>query len=373
MQPKTGLLLINLGTPSAPTPEAVRPYLREFLSDPRVINLPAPLRWFLVNVIIAPFRAKKSAEAYQSIWTDRGSPLLVISQDLAEKVKARLDERSAALGTPPVAVELAMRYGEPSIPGALEKLKRAGAERVVVFPLYPQYSSACTGSSIERVVEIAKAEWAVPSLCFVPPFYEHPAFLDAAAAAGREALEAFSPDHILFSYHGLPEEHVTMCDATGEHCLRRDDCCDSISEVNAFCYRAQCVATTRGIAARIGVEGERCSFSFQSRLGRQEWVKPYTDQVVHDLAKKGVKRLAVFTPAFVADCLETLEEIGMRAREDFQAAGGEDLLLVPCVNAHDAWVDGVIRLAAETSGWLPSSERGGETQRVTRPASTVTA
>lgn len=371
MASKTGLLLINLGTPSAPTTEAVRPYLREFLSDPRVINVPAPLRWFLVNVIIAPFRAPKSAHAYQSIWTERGSPLLVASQDLAEKVKARLDEISAAAGTEPVVVELAMRYGEPSIRGALEKLKRQGTERVVVFPLYPQYSSATSGSSMERVIEIARDEWAMPSLCFVPPFYEHPAFLDAAAAAGQPVLDELEPDHVLFSFHGLPEDHITMCDQTGQHCLKKDDCCDAISDVNAFCYRAQCVATTRGIASRLGLDKEQHSLSFQSRLGQQEWVKPYTDDVVRELARRGKKRLAVFCPAFVADCLETLEEIGMRARDDFVAAGGEELRLVPCVNDHPAWVEAVVRLSQECSGWLPSTT--AETQRVTQPLSALPA
>lgn len=350
---KTGLLLINLGTPSAPTPEAVRSYLREFLSDPRVISIPGPLRWLLVNLVIAPFRAPKSAEAYRSIWTDRGSPLLVHSQDLAEKMRARLDALSEERGAPKVHVELAMRYGTPGIPGALEKMRRQGVGRIVVFPLYPHYASSTTGSSAERVLEVAKAEWAMPALAFVPAFYDHPRFLDAVVEAGREAHEAFAPDHVLFSYHGLPEEHVTMCDPTGQHCLKSDACCDAVVEADAFCYRAQCVATTRGLVERLGLGEDDWSFSFQSRLGRQPWLKPYTDDVLVEIAGRGKKRLAVYCPAFVADCLETLEEIGIRARADFRAAGGEDLKLMPCLNAHDAWVEAALDIAATSCGWLP--------------------
>lgn len=348
--PVTGLLLLNLGTPEAPTAAAVRPYLREFLSDPRVINIPGPLRWFLVNCIIVPFRSPKSAHAYQSIWTPEGSPLLTATQKLAAKVRARLSD--APSSSPAVQVQVAMRYGTPSIPQALEALKKAGAERIVVFPLYPQYSSATSASSMERVVEVAKQEWNMPTLSFVPPFYDHPAFIDAVYAAGIDAYRSFQPDHVLFSYHGLPENHLEQCDETGTHCLRKIDCCEQITAVNSFCYRAHCMATTRALVQRFDLVDGRHSTSFQSRLGRQEWVKPYTEETLHRLAKQGVKRLAVLCPAFVADCLETLEEIGMRAKEDFVAAGGEDLALIPCVNDHDVWVDGVIRLVAENTGWL---------------------
>lgn len=349
---KTGLLLLNLGTPNAPTADAVRPYLREFLMDPRVINIPGPLRWLLVNGIIAPFRAPKSAHAYQSVWTERGSPLLCASEDLTAAVRARFADVAAQSGSEPVMVELGMRYGQPSLPSVLERMKQAGVERLVVFPLYPQYSSATTGSSMERVVEITKEAWAMPALSFVPPFYDHPAFLDAVVAAGAEAFAASAADHVLFSYHGLPESHITACDNSGAHCLKQENCCDQISAVNAFCYRAQCVATTRGVAARLSLAESQYSISFQSRLGRQEWVKPYTETVLQDLARRGVKRLAVFCPAFVADCLETLEEIGMRGQEDFVAAGGEALTLIPCVNAHTTFVDAVVHLAQASSAWL---------------------
>ena len=348
--PVTGLILMNLGTPDAPTAAAVRPYLREFLSDPRVINIPGPLRWFLVNCIIVPFRSPKSAHAYQTVWTPEGSPLLTATQKLGDKVRARLEASNPA--NEKVHVEIAMRYGTPSIPQALEKLKQAGADRIVVFPLYPQYSSATSASSMERVVEVARQEWNMPSLSFVAPFYDHPAFIDAVYAAGIESYRAFAPDHVLFSYHGLPENHLEQCDNTGSHCLKKSDCCEQISEVNAFCYRAHCIATTRALVQRFQLAEGHYSTSFQSRLGRQEWVKPYTEETLGKLAERGVKRLAVLCPAFVADCLETLEEIGIRAKEDFIAAGGEDLALIPCANDHDVWVDGVIQLVAENTGWI---------------------
>jgi ferrochelatase len=351
--PATALLLLNLGTPEAPDTASVRPYLREFLMDGRVISIPGAARWMLVNGIIAPFRAPKSAHAYQRIWTDDGSPLLAYSQQLTEAVRARLDADADAAGVRKVQVELAMRYGEPSVKGALERFAAAGTERIVVFPLYPQYASATSGSSIEKVMDELREQWALPSVSFVPAFFEHPAFLDAAVAAGEETLEEMKPDHVLFSFHGLPEDHLTRTDPTGRHCLKSDGCCDVVTDSNRFCYRAQCVATARGLAERLGLADEGWSLSFQSRLGKQEWIKPYTDATVEELAKAGKKRLAVFCPAFVADCLETLEEIGMEAKESFTAAGGEDLALVPCVNAHPTWVNGVLTLAREASGWLP--------------------
>jgi ferrochelatase len=340
---RPGLLLVNLGTPKAPTAAEVRPYLREFLTDGRVIDIPTPFRWALVNGVIAPFRAPKSAEAYEAIWSNEGSPLLVISESLAAKVQAQL---------PGVEVALAMRYGEPSIPAQLERMRAAGVDHLVVFPLYPQYSSAANGSTLERVMEIVAEWWAVPTLSFVPPFYDDPAFLDAAIAAGKPTHDAFAPDHVLFSFHGLPERHVEKCDPTGAYCNKQDGCCDKIVDANRFCYRAQCFATARGLAARLGIAEDGYTIAFQSRLGKDPWVKPYTDEVVPELAKKGVKKLAVYCPAFVADCLETLEEIGIRAKEDFLAAGGEDLALIPCANDHPRWVDGVVSLAQKSCGWL---------------------
>lgn len=337
---KTGLLLINLGTPEAPTPGAVRPYLRQFLSDPRVLDINAVGRFLLLNLFILPFRPKKSAEAYAKVWTPQGSPLLVESEALTQKVSERTQgEFEVALG---------MRYGEPSIEGALRRLWSSGVTRVVVLPLYPQYSSASTGSSIEEVLRVAAAEWNTSSITTAGEFYAHPAFIRAFAEVGRPELERFRPDHILFSYHGLPERHMRKSDLSGgAHCLASSSCCDRIVEANKRCYRAQCYATTRALAAALSLRPEEHSVSFQSRLGRDPWIKPYTDLHLVDLAKRGVKRLAVFCPAFVADCLETLEEVRLRAKETFVEAGGDDLHLVPSLNAHPAWVDAVITLARE--------------------------
>lgn len=343
---RTGLLLINLGTPDSPQPQDVRRYLDEFLSDPRVLDVPAWRRWLVLHLFILPFRPKASGEAYAKIWTERGSPLLFHSQDLAQKVQQRLGVD--------VLVDLAMRYGRPSIPEALARFRSAGIDRIVVFPLYPQYSSAATGSSIEKVFRHAAAEWNTPYLHVVPPFYDHPLFLDACARVARPALDETNPERVIFSFHGLPERHCTKSDESGEHCLTRPDCCDRLGEANRNCYRAQCFATARGLADRLRVPVEKRIICFQSRLGRTPWIRPYTDEVVVRLAREGVKRAVILSPAFVADCLETIEELGMRAVQSFRENGGEVLTLVPAVNASDGWADAVVALSREASAWLPS-------------------
>ena len=341
---RTGLLLINLGTPDSPRPADVRRYLREFLSDPRVLDMPTWQRKLLLELIILPFRPRKSGEAYEKIWTERGSPLLFHSQDLVAKVQKRLGDR--------VVVDLAMRYGRPSIEGTLARFKQAAVDRIVVFPLYPQYSSAATGSSIEKVFTCASRLWTTPYLQVVPPFYDHPAFIDACARAARPVLAQGKPERVLFSFHGLPERQCTKCDDTGMHCLKRPDCCDRIVEANRNCYRAQCYATARSLADALGVPTEARIVCFQSRLGRTPWIRPYTDEVIAELAASGVREIAVTSAAFVADCLETLEELGIRGAESFRAAGGTTLRLIPAVNADDAWADAVVQLAKETSAWL---------------------
>ncbi len=338
---KFGLLLVNLGTPAAPDAGAVRRYLREFLSDPRVIDIAAPLRWLLVNLVIAPFRAPKSAHAYAKVWTDRGSPLLFHGQDLLAKVRARIGDAAQ--------VELAMRYGEPSLASGLERLRDGGCDRVALFPLYPHYASSSTGSTVEAAFALAGPLWNTPALQVVPAFYDHPAFLDAFGAVGRPVLEAARAERVLFSFHGLPERQVKKSGAPG-HCLAAATCCDAISAQNRMCYRAQCFATARGLAARLGLAAGTWEVTFQSRLGRTPWITPYTDVRVEELAAAGTKRLAVLCPAFVADCLETLEEVGMRLRDDFRARGGEELTLVPSLNSNDAWADGVVAIAAESTG-----------------------
>ena len=338
----TGLLLCNLGTPDAPTAPAVRRYLREFLSDPRVIDINPIGRWLLLNLIILPLRPRKSAEAYQKIWTERGSPLLGHGEDLVKAVRERLGAGWA--------VELGMRYGRPTIAGALAKLRAAGASRVVVFPLYPQYAASTTGSTVAEVCRVAGAGWVTPTLTFVDAFHDHPEFIAAFAASGRPILEATRPDHVLMSFHGLPERHLHKTDASGRHCLASASCCDAIGEANRNCYRAQCFATARALASRLALAEGAWSVSFQSRLGRAQWIHPYTDAVIAQLAAQGKKRLMVFCPAFVADCLETLEEIGIRAQAQFLAAGGEALTLVPSLNASSVWADAVIRIVRDLVG-----------------------
>jgi protoporphyrin/coproporphyrin ferrochelatase len=340
---RLGVLLVNLGTPESPAPVDVRRYLREFLSDPRVLDVPAWQRALVLNLIILPFRPRKSGEAYAKIWTDRGSPLLFHSRDLADRVASRLGEAAR--------VEVAMRYGRPSIGEALRRFRGAGIDRIVVFPLYPQYSSAATGSSVEKVILEASREWNTPFLQFVPPFYDHPVYIDACAAAARPVIDEAHPEVVIFSFHGLPERHCRKSDESGSHCFARPDCCDRIVEANRNCYRAQCFSTAKALADRLGVPEERRSICFQSRLGRTPWIRPYTDEVIVDLARRGVKRAAILSPAFVADCLETLEELGIRAVESFRAAGGEALHVVPAVNSDPAWADGVVTLLREATAW----------------------
>ncbi len=335
-----GLLLLNLGTPEAPTASAVRTYLAQFLSDPRVLDINAVGRWLLLHGVILRTRPAKSAHAYQQIWDPaRGSPLLFHSQDLVAAVGARLgaDWR----------VVLGMRYGNPSIASALAELR--ACDRIVVLPLFPQYASSSTGSALEEIFRVAAAGPDVPTLAIVPEFYDDPDFIEAFAAVGRPVLDALGADHVLFSFHGLPERHMTAIDRSGSHCLRSDGCCDAITDANRRCYRAQSYATARALVRALALPDGGHSVSFQSRLGRTPWIKPYTDVVLPELAARGVKRLAVFCPAFVADCLETLEEIGMRARDQWKAAGGEELVLVPSLNATGPWADAVVALATRAT------------------------
>jgi len=337
-----GVLLINLGTPDSTAVSDVRRYLREFLSDPRVVDINPVGRWMLLNFVILPFRPRKSAEAYRAIWTDEGSPLLVYEQALAERVQH-------ALG-PSFHVELAMRYGNPSIPDAVDRLMAMDPERIIVVPLFPQYSSAATGSAIDRALEVIGKQWNVPPVETIPAFYDDPGFIDSFAQVARPLLRDFQADHVVFSYHGVPERQVTKSDPTGAHCLASPDCCKVDVPANRYCYRAHCVRTSDRLIEALDLDPEKTSTTFQSRLGRTPWIKPYTDEALTEMARAGVKRVAVLCPAFVADCLETLEEIGIRAKEDWQAEGGEDLLMVPSLNAHPRWVRTIADWVLERAG-----------------------
>jgi ferrochelatase len=340
---RTGVLLVNLGTPDAPTTRDVRRYLREFLSDPRVVDIPAIPRWLLVNLVIAPFRPRTSAAAYRKIWGPDGSPLLVHGRALCEAVAKALGDA--------FVVELGMRYGSPSIPSALERLVSADVDHVVALPLFPQWADSSAGSAVARLEDAADALAHAPPLETLPAFYDDPGFVQSFVEVARPVLAETRPDHVLFSYHGLPERQIRAADPTGGHCLASETCCDAPPprDVLARCYRAQCFATTRSLASGLALAPEAHSTAFQSRLGRTPWIRPYTDLVLPELAARGVRRLAVLCPSFVADCLETLEEIGIRAREQWEQLGGEALTLVPSLNAHPRWVEAVAAMVRRAS------------------------
>ncbi len=329
--PKTGVLLVNTGSPDAPEVSETRRYLRQFLSDPRVIDIAPLKRWLLLNFVILPRRPKQSAAAYRSIWTDRGSPLIVHSEDFRDGLRAALPDR---------LIEIGMAYGRPSVPEALDTLLGQGADRVVVAPMFPQYASATVGSALELTYKTAASKRNVTALSAVAPFYDAPEFLDAWAAVARPQLDAFVANHVLFSYHGLPERQIFKCDPTGKHCLKHEDCCERYREANPNCYRAHCFATTRGIVERLGLAEDSYTIAFQSKLGRDHWLGPAADKTIVRLAESGVKRLAVLSPAFVADCIETMEELGVRGRESFLENGGEAFESVSSLNSDPAWVSG---------------------------------
>ena len=328
-----GVLLINLGTPDAPRTPEVKKYLRQFLSDPRVIDIHPIARSLLLNLIILPFRSPKSAEAYRKIWMKEGSPLLFHTQNLGQKVSQRLGKD--------YAVEVGMRYQSPSIASAVEKLMQKGVSEIRVLPLFPQYATSSTASALEEVFRVLSQQWNIPPITTLPPFYDHPGFIKSFAETGKPVLEKLKPDHVLFSFHGLPERHIKKCDPVGNHCLKFDECCDRKVFQNQFCYRTQCFQTAKALTKELGIPLDLCSVSFQSRLGRTPWIKPYTDQILIELAKNGRKRIAVFCPSFVADCLETLEEIGIRGKDSALAHGAEILELVPSLNANSLWVETV--------------------------------
>lgn len=322
---KKGLLIINLGTPDDPNSAAVRKYLGEFLCDKRVIDLPVVLRYLLVYGLILPLRPKQTAKAYQAIWTKEGSPLLIHSRNLQQKLQASLGENWK--------IALGMRYGKPSIASGLEQL--SDCEQLTILPLYPQYSSAATGSSIEKIFQLLATQSAIPSLTVIRDFYRQPGFIEAQAALIRPYLDQH--DFLLFSYHGLPERQLKRIGCV-EICTKA---CPAINSINQACYRAQCQATTTALANKLDLVEERYMMSFQSRLGKTPWIKPYTDELLVQLAAKGIKKLAITCPSFVADCLETLEEIGIRAQKQWLSLGGEQLTLIPCVNDSELWVEGI--------------------------------
>ena len=328
---KTGLLLLNLGTPRSADPADVRKYLKQFLNDPYVIDIPSVFRRLLVDGIILNTRPKKSAGAYAKIWTERGSPLLFHTEDLTRKVRSRLSDRPS-----PPSVKMAMRYGDPSISSALEEFKKEGVEELVFLPLYPQYSYAATESSL---VEFEKWKNEIlPNVRVrrVEDFFHEPGFVRAVAKRIAPVWKESMPDRLLLTYHGVPERQLAKVKEAPRVCCA-PGCCDQWNSQNLKCYRAQSFETSRLLARELGIEDRQVLTSFQSRLGRTKWIEPYTDFILKDLPAQGVRRLVVASPSFTADCLETLEEIQMQYRELFLSSGGESFEYVPCVNSEDSF------------------------------------
>ncbi len=333
---KKGILLINLGSPDSTSVSDVRKYLREFLMDKRVLDTPWLIRWCVVNFAILPKRPIQSAEAYQQIWTPEGSPLVVTSRHVQRKLQQSLGDT--------FVVELAMRYQNPSIPSAITQLRSAGVTEVLVIPLFPHFAMSSFETAAVRAREVAARLAPEMSLKIVEPYYQDPDTI-AALVASAEPFLRESYDHLLFSFHGLPERHLRKADPMDRHCLVQPDCCTTPCEAHQTCYRAQCFATVRAFVQESGVPAEKFSVAFQSRLGRDPWLKPYTDFELTRLAKSGVKKLLVICPAFVSDCLETLEEIAIRGRKTFLEAGGTDFALIPCMNDHPRWLDALEKMA----------------------------
>jgi protoporphyrin/coproporphyrin ferrochelatase len=336
---KPAVLLVNLGSPDSPSVPDVRRYLRQFLMDGRVIDAPWPIRFGIVYGCILPFRPKQSAHAYRSIWSTEGSPLIAMSRRVQERLQARVN----------IPVELAMRYQNPSIESAIKSLANRGVNELLVIPLFPHYAMSSYETAVERVKRAALQQAPQIRLEIVPPYYDQPDYIAALVASAKVYLEG-AYDHLLFSFHGLPERHLRKTDPTGCHCLKTPNCCEVESLAHLTCYRAQCFRTVHAFVRAAGVPNWKFSIAFQSRLGRDPWLQPYTDREIVRLAREGRKRLLVLCPAFVSDCLETLEEIGQRGRETFLAAGGQELTLVPCLNDSLAWIEALENMITQRVG-----------------------
>lgn len=324
---RTGVLLVNLGTPNSPSTADVRTYLSEFLNDPRVIDIPMILRKLLVNLIIVPFRSPKSAKIYQKLWTKDGSPLLIHGNAVKEKLQQSLSNE--------YEVFLAMRYQNPSLDTVLAVMQKRNFDKVIVLPLFPQYASSSTGSALEKVMQIISKWYVIPELKFISQYYNAPGYIQAFAERGKQ-YNLVDYDHILFSYHGLPVRQVDK--VYGDSPCSEHHCEDHIDDDNKFCYKATCYETTRLIAQQLNLTTAQYSVAFQSRLDKK-WLEPFSDKVVIQKAKEGAKKMLVFSPAFVADCLETTIEIGEEYNELFKEHGGEKVQLVESLNAHPIWIN----------------------------------
>jgi len=334
---KKGVLLVNLGTPDQPDTPNVRKYLREFLMDGRVIDIPFVQRWMLINFIIAPFRAPKSAAEYQKLWDERGSPLKYYGEDVRDLLQKEL--------TGDYVVALAMRYQNPSIASGLDELKKAHVSEIIVVPLFPQYASASTGSVADKVMELVRKWQIIPNIRFINQFADDPMFIEVIAQRAKKWMEQYDYDHYLFSYHGLPERQI-LKGSVGSQC-QLGKCCNSYHDKNRYCYRAQCFLTSRLIAESLGIPEDKYTVAFQSRLGKTPWIQPYTDEKLVEFAEKGHKKVLAFSPAFVSDCLETTVEVGETYHEQFLEAGGERWDLVESLNDHPLWIECLKNLVLE--------------------------
>lgn len=337
---RKGILLMNLGSPDSTKVKDVRRYLNEFLMDERVIDMPFLSRFLLVKGIITPFRAPKSAEAYRTIWQKEGSPLIILTKQLQEALQQQVD----------LPIEIAMRYGNPTVKHAFDALlkKEPQLEEIIAVPLYPHYAMSSYETAVESAKEIHAKNKYPFKLKFIKPYYNEPNYIEALAENMKPYLQK-EYDHILFSYHGIPERHLIKADPTGSHCLKSENCCTTPSAAHATCYRHQCYTTTQLVTDKLGIPKDKYSISFQSRLGRDPWLKPYTDFRLTDMPKEGIKKLLILCPAFVSDCLETLEEIEERGKETFMEAGGESYKMIPCLNVHPLWVKTI-------AGWVAEDE-----------------
>jgi protoporphyrin/coproporphyrin ferrochelatase len=326
---KQAVLLVNLGSPCSTDSPDVRAYLKEFLSDRRVFDAPSPIREYVLFGKILPFRPKKTSAAYQRIWTPEGAPLMVISRKVQALLQAQVD----------VPVALAMRYQNPSIRSVLQKLAEQGVEELFLIPLYPHYAMSSYETVVVKVREDLAEIAPRMQLDVLPPFYAEPDYIDALVESAEPYLEK-GYDHIVFSFHGVPERHLRKGDPSKAHCTRVPDCCRSCSPVHEVCYRAQCIRTVDEFVKKANIPPEKHTITFQSRLGKEPWLEPYTDEELERLGQSGdVKKLLIICPAFVSDCLETLEEIAMEGKHAFLEAGGEEFTHIPCMNDHPAWIE----------------------------------
>ncbi|MEM8867717.1 MAG: ferrochelatase [Verrucomicrobiota bacterium] len=349
---KQGVILLNLGSPDSTEVSDVRRYLREFLMDERVLDAPFPIRWFVVNCLILPTRPRESAEAYESIWQDEGSPLIITSKIQQAALAEKVD----------VPVELGMRYGNPTTESVLLSLIEQGVDDLFIIPMYPHYAMSSYETAVVSVMSSIREHKPDMKTTLLPPFYQDPEYIGALIERAKPSIESGEFDKLVFSFHGIPQRHLEKGDPSHEHCLKTHDCCNTCHPAHGTCYRHQCAMTVEKFVAAAGLPKDKYMITFQSRLGRDPWLQPYTDKSLEKLAKEGNKRVKVMCPAFTADCLETLEEIAEEGRDSFLEAGGEDFEQIPCLNEHPSFID---FLANTVKAW---QEGAYETDKATPPA-----